>query len=742
MKAPGATPRPEALAALKPAFHARGQVTAGNSSQMSDGAAAVLLVNEETLRRHSLRPLARLAAYATAGVDPGIMGIGPVAAIPKALQRAGLKLDDIDLIELNEAFACQALAVIREAGLDPDRVNVNGGAIALGHPLGCTGAKLTTTLLHELQRRHARYGMVTMCVGGGMGAAGIFENLALDPSTGIECAHASGAVLDRGGFVTPSGGSFLFALPDHPFTPEDFNEEHQLVAQTAEEFALQEILPRSDAIEHQDFDTTRSLLRQAAQLGLTSVDVPEAYGGQEMDFVSSAIVADRVARQGSFAVSYGAHTGIGTLPIVYFGTEAQKQAYLPKLATGEWLGAYALTEPGTGSRRPGRQAAPPSPGRRPLGAERQEDVDHQRRLRRRLHRLRQGRRRAVQRLHRREDRPRRQHRRRGEEAGHQGQLHPHRSSCENCRVPKRTLLGEIGKGHKIAFDILNIGRFKLGARQPGRREADRSNTPSSYTAERRQFGKPINSFGLIQQKLADMATRIFVGRAPELSAPSATSTRPWTAPAGTARRRRRQAGRHRRVRHRVLASSKVWGSEALVFVADEAVQVLRRLRLRAEYPPRRLYRDCRINRIFEGTNEINRLLIAGTLLKRAMKGELPLMKSIQQVTAEVLFGPAVVPDAAAPTLVENARKFTLLLAGAAFQRYRDQLTEQQEVVAALSDLIIEVYAMQSALQRARLARDRGRPGRSRLRLLPRPSSNLSPEPLPPITGPCTKPWPR
>lgn len=169
----------QALAALKPAFHARGQVTAGNSSQMSDGAAAVLLVNEETLRRHSLRPLARLAAYATAGVDPGIMGIGPVAAIPKALQRAGLKLDDVALIELNEAFACQALAIIREAGLDPDRVNVNGGAVALGHPLGCTGAKLTTTLLHELQRRHARYGMVTMCVGGGMGAAGIFENLAL-----------------------------------------------------------------------------------------------------------------------------------------------------------------------------------------------------------------------------------------------------------------------------------------------------------------------------------------------------------------------------------------------------------------------------------------------------------------------------------------------------------------------------------------------------------------------------------
>lgn len=165
----------EALAALKPAFHARGQVTAGNASQVSDGAAAVLLASDEVVKRYGLRPRARLVAYATAGVDPGVMGIGPVAAIPKALQRAGLKLDDIDVIELNEAFAAQALAVIRQAGLDPERVNVNGGAVALGHPLGCTGAKLTVSLLHEMERRGARYGLVTMCVGGGMGAAGVFE---------------------------------------------------------------------------------------------------------------------------------------------------------------------------------------------------------------------------------------------------------------------------------------------------------------------------------------------------------------------------------------------------------------------------------------------------------------------------------------------------------------------------------------------------------------------------------------
>ena len=167
----------EALAKLRPVFHAQGTVTAGNSSQTSDGAAAVVLMSAERAKALGLKPMARFLAFATAGVPPEIMGIGPVAAIPKALRLAGLKLDQIDLIELNEAFGAQSLAVIREAGLDPAKVNVNGGAIALGHPLGCTGAKLTATLLHEMKRRAARYGLVTMCVGGGMGAAGVFENL-------------------------------------------------------------------------------------------------------------------------------------------------------------------------------------------------------------------------------------------------------------------------------------------------------------------------------------------------------------------------------------------------------------------------------------------------------------------------------------------------------------------------------------------------------------------------------------
>jgi len=174
---PRADTTPEALAKLRPAFAAKGIVTAGNASQMSDGAAATLVMSKARAQELGARPIARLVSYAVAGVPPEIMGIGPVEAIPKALARAGLKLDDVALIELNEAFACQALAVIKLAGLDPERVNVNGGAVALGHPLGCTGAKLTTQLLHELARRGARYGMVTMCVGGGMGAAGIFERL-------------------------------------------------------------------------------------------------------------------------------------------------------------------------------------------------------------------------------------------------------------------------------------------------------------------------------------------------------------------------------------------------------------------------------------------------------------------------------------------------------------------------------------------------------------------------------------
>ncbi len=165
----------EALAKLKPAFHARGKVTAGNSSQTSDGAAAAIVMSADRARELGLKPMAKFIAYATAGVSPDLMGIGPVFAIPKALKIAGLTLDQIDLVELNEAFAAQALAVIKEMGINPDKLNVNGGAVALGHPLGCTGAKLTATILHEMRRRNARYGMVTMCVGGGMGAAGIFE---------------------------------------------------------------------------------------------------------------------------------------------------------------------------------------------------------------------------------------------------------------------------------------------------------------------------------------------------------------------------------------------------------------------------------------------------------------------------------------------------------------------------------------------------------------------------------------
>jgi acetyl-CoA acyltransferase len=174
---PRADTNPESLAKLKPAFHARGTVTAGNASQMSDGAAGAVVMSADKAKALGLKPLVRFVAFATAGCAPEEMGIGPVFAIPKALKLAGLTLDQIDVIELNEAFAVQALAVIREAGLDPARVNVNGGAVALGHPLGCTGAKLTATLINELKRRNARYGMVTMCIGGGMGAAGIFENL-------------------------------------------------------------------------------------------------------------------------------------------------------------------------------------------------------------------------------------------------------------------------------------------------------------------------------------------------------------------------------------------------------------------------------------------------------------------------------------------------------------------------------------------------------------------------------------
>lgn len=503
------------------------------------------------------------------------------------------------------------------------------------------------------------------------------------------------------------GGTFLFSFPSGLFTPEDFDEQHQLVAQTAEEFALQEVLPRSEEIEHQEFAITRDLLSQAAQLGLTSVDVPEAYGGQEMDFISSAIVADRIAKQGSFSVSFSAHVGIGTLPILYFGTEEQKRRYLPRLASGEWVGAYALSESSSGSDAMAIHA------RADLSA----DGRHWRLNGEKMWITNGGFADLftvfakvsgeqftcflVERSF-----P-------GVETGAEEKKLGIKGSStrplilRDAEVPVENVLGEIGKGHVIAFNILNVGRFKLGAACVGgaRRVLGEM---LGYVSQRQAFGKPLTAFPLVQQMIADTVLGIYgcesaVYRTVGMIAARLEDIRHDSADAALQIRR---ALEEFAVECSII---KVEGSEMLDRAVDTNIQAHGGYGFVQEYSAERAYRDSRVNRIFEGTNEINRLLITGMLLRRAQKGELPLMKAIQQVSNEVMSAPAPLPEDAAPAQVESARKLSLLLAGAAFQKYREKLSDEQEVLAGLSDLLIEVYVMQSALARARKRRDGWRP---------------------------------
>lgn len=504
-----------------------------------------------------------------------------------------------------------------------------------------------------------------------------------------------------------TGGAFLFSFPSGLFTPEDFNEQHQLVAQTAEAFALQEVLPRSEAIEHQDFAVTRDLLNQAAQLGLTSVDVPETYGGQEMDFISSAIVADHIAKQGSFSVSFSAHVGIGTLPILYFGTEEQKRRYLPRLASGEWVGAYALSESSSGSDAMAIHA------RADLSA----DGRHWRLNGEKMWITNGGFADLftvfakvsgeqftcflVERSF-----P-------GVETGAEEKKLGIKGSStrplilRDAEVPVENVLGEIGKGHVIAFNILNVGRFKLGAACVGgaRRVLQEM---LGYVGQRQAFGKPLTAFPLVQQMIADTVLGIYgcesaVYRTVGMIAARLEGIRHDSLDAALQIRR---ALEEFAVECSII---KVQGSEMLDRAVDTNVQAHGGFGFVQEYSAERAYRDSRVNRIFEGTNEINRLLITGMLLRRVQKGELPLMKAIQQVSNEVLAAPAPLPEDNAPVQVENARKLCLLLAGAAFQKYQEKLSDEQEVLAGLSDLLIEVYVLQSALARARKQQDGWRP---------------------------------
>src|SRR5712671_5089247 len=513
-----------------------------------------------------------------------------------------------------------------------------------------------------------------------------------------------------------SGGSFLLEerKTDEVFTPEDFTEQHQLIGQTAEEFAVNEILPNAEKIEHKDFAVSRDLLKKAGDLGLSGVEIPEAYGGLEMDKVTAAIIADHIAKYAGFATTWGAHSGIGLLPIVYFGSEEQKKKYLPRLAAGEIVGAYALSEATSGSDAlncRARAVLSPDGKHYILNGEKMwitnaafadlftvfAKIDGEK----------------FSAFLVEKDFPGFSHGAEEHKMGIRGS-----STCpiilNDCKVPVENLLGEIGKGHVIAFNILNIGRFKLGAMCVGGARVS-IESAIAYARQRKAFGKAIGDFGLVREKIANMATLIYVGESLVYRTvgmmDALLSEIDTTSPdAAAIAKEQRKAIEEYAVECSIL---KVWGSEMIDYVVDETLQIYAGYGFVEEYPAERAYRDARINRIFEGTNEINRLIITGFLLKRAMSGQLPLMPAIKKLMDEVLSGPSTGEDFEGPLaderkLVANAKKLGLFVAGAATQKYMQAIQDQQEVMGAIADMTIEIYAMESAVLRAqKIAEQKG-----------------------------------
>jgi butyryl-CoA dehydrogenase len=510
-----------------------------------------------------------------------------------------------------------------------------------------------------------------------------------------------------------SGGSFLLEdrKPDEVFTPEDFTEQHQLIGQTAEEFAVNEIVPNIEKMEHKDFSITRDLLKKAGELGLSSAEIPEAYGGLEMDKVTAAVIADHIAKYAGFATTWGGHTGIGTLPIVYFGTEEQKKRYLPRLAAGEIVGAYALSEASSGSDALNCRAR----------AELSKDGKYY---------ILNGEKMWITNagfadlftVFAKVD---------GEKftaflveksfPGFSIGAEEHKmgirgsSTCpiilNDCKVPAENMLGEIGKGHVIAFNILNVGRFKLGAMCVGGARLSLENA-IGYAKQRKAFGKVIADFGLVREKIANMAVGVYTGESLVYRTVGMmdVALSEVDKSGKDAAKETRKAIEEYAVECSII---KVWGSEMVDFVVDETVQIYGGYGFVEEYPAERAYRDARINRIFEGTNEINRLIITGFLLKRAMSGQLPLMPAIKKLMDEVLSGPTQSEDLEGPLaeeskLVKSAKKLGLFVAGAATQKYMQAIQDQQEVMGAIADMVIETYAMESAVLRAqKIAESRG-----------------------------------
>ena len=488
------------------------------------------------------------------------------------------------------------------------------------------------------------------------------------------------------------GGSFLVeeSAPEDIFTPEDFSEEQSMIRDMTEQFVEDEVLPQVEKIEHKEWDVTVGLLKRCGELGLLGIEVPEKFGGENLDKVSAMIVAEKLARVASFAVSYGGHSGIGTLPIVYFGTEEQKRKYLPPLCKAEKISAYALSESSSGSDALSAKT----------NATRSADGSHW---------VMNGEKMwitnsafadmfitfaqvdgkqfscfIVE-----KDYP-------GVSTGAEENKMGLRGSStrplilNNARVPIENIVGEIGKGHHVAFNILNFGRAKLASGAVGGAKTA-LNDAIQYSKQRIAFGKPIASFGAIKHKLAEMAVRIWVSegmvyRTAGLMDRSLESVDVDNAPQVL------KAIEEYAIECSIL---KVFCSEVLDFAVDEAVQIYGGYGYSAEYPVERYYRDSRVNRIFEGTNEINRLLIPGMLLKRAAAGRLPLHAAARSVVDEVMS----VSMPAEGSAVEQAKKALLFTAGAAIQKFGETIKDEQEVLMHISNIVMDVFAMDTAIHR-------------------------------------------
>jgi alkylation response protein AidB-like acyl-CoA dehydrogenase len=514
------------------------------------------------------------------------------------------------------------------------------------------------------------------------------------------------ATLNR---TAAKGGSFLLEspAPADVFTPADLTDDQKLIGQTAEEFVVKEVLPHVKDLENKKPGLMAELVRKAAEVGLVSGGIPEEFGGAGLDKIATTVLTEKLSIYGGFAVTHGAHAGIGTLPIVYFGTEEQKKKYLPKLASAELIGAYCLSEPQAGS------DAQNSLTRAELNKEGTHYILNGQKMW-----ITNGGFADLYVIFAKVD---------GEKftafiverafpgckpGNEEHKMGIHGSSTtpiflENCKVPKENVLHEIGRGHIVAFNVLNAGRFTLGASAIGGSKHVLT-ISSKYTKERKAFGKQIGDFGLMKEKLAEMAIQLFAVES--MVYRSAGNIEAAMSSAESAGSADKVANTMKVLEEYAIESSiaKVYGSEMLDFVVDEAVQIFGGYGFHEDYPVCRAYRDSRVNRIFEGTNEINRMLIIQMLLKRAMAGSLPLIPAAMKLADEILAGPSfeeapegVLADEA--RVVANAKKIFLQAAGGAVQRFREKLAEEQELIGALANIVMETYAMESCLLRAQKA---------------------------------------